>query len=235
MQVDSYFGRANPKIPPMQTQLKQQRLVSEWLRCWTEVYRQMFSLCLQYYPFEELARITSAQSAEALTRDGERFDFVLRFSVAELDNDLMKERLATIANAVVPLDVVGRIDRTKLIDKVLRSVAPESADELIVDQASASREMYDRTKSDISHMILGIEATYADMSNDPTASTKLQFAQEIASSSPGVQQALQGNELFKELFDKYMQNLQMGVQQQNNKQVGRWGVQPMTQQQGVAP
>jgi len=233
MQVDSYFGRANPKIPPTQTQLKQQRLVSEWLRCWTEVYRQMFSLCLQYYPIDELARITSTQAAEALTRDGERFDFVLRFSVAELDNDLMKERLATIANAVVPLDVVGRIDRTKLIDKVLRSVAPESADELVVDQASASREMYDRTKSDISHMILGIEATYQDMSNDPTASTKLQFAQEIASSNPGVQQALEGNELFKQLFEKYLQNLQMGVQQQNNKQVGRIGVQPMTAQGGM--
>jgi len=46
-----------------------------------------------------------------------------------------------------------------------------------------------------------------------------------------VQEALKGgNELFGQLFEKYMQNLQMGVQQQQNKQVGRWGVQPMSPQ-----
>jgi len=54
----------------------------------------------------------------------------------------------------------------------------------------------------------------------------MQFAQEIASSSPGVQEALQGNELFKELFSKYAQNLQMGVAQQQNKQIGLTGVAP---------
>ena len=63
----------------------------------------------------------------------------------------------------------------------------------------------------------------------------MQFAQEIASTSPGVQVAMQGgNELFGQLFEKYMQNLQMGMQQQQNKQVGRWGVQPMgAQPQGA--
>tara|TARA_Y100000593_G_C4306562_1_gene336068 strand:- start:973 stop:2832 length:1860 start_codon:yes stop_codon:yes gene_type:complete len=229
LQVDQYFGRANPKIPPTQTQLKQQRLVNDWLRCWTEVYRQMFVLCLQYYPLDELARITNTQAAEALTNDSERFDFVLQFSVAELDNDLVKERLGTIANSIVPLDVAGRIDRVKLVDKVLRAVAPESADELMVDQASASREMYDKVKNDIGLMMQGIEATYQDATNDPTSSTKMQFAQEIASTNPGVQQALQGNELFTQLFQKYVQNLEMGVMQQQNKQIGRIGVQPMTQ------
>ena len=190
----------------------------------------MFTLCLQYYPLDELARITSAQAAEALTHDSERFDFVLKFSVAELDNDLVKERLGTIANSIVPLDVAGRIDRVKLVDKVLRAVAPESADELMVDQSSASREMYDKTKNDIGLMMQGIEATYQDSTNDPTSSTKMQFAQEIASTNPGVQQALQNNELFQQLFSKYMQNLEMGVMQQQNKQIGRIGVQPMAQE-----
>ena len=43
-QADSYFGRANPNVPPVQTQLKQQRMVNNWLTTWTEAYQQMFSL-----------------------------------------------------------------------------------------------------------------------------------------------------------------------------------------------
>ena len=200
LQADEYFGRANAGIPPVQTQLKQQRVVNDWLRAWTEVYRQMFSLCIQYYGMDELARITSAQSVESISLDADRFDFVLRFSVAELDTDLVKDRLSTIANAIVPLDVMGRIDRAKLVDKVLRSVASESADELIVDEASASQQMYSSVKQEIVAMLSGVEATYQDMSNDPSAGIKLQFAQEIASSSPGVQEAMQGDQMVGEMF-----------------------------------
>tara|TARA_Y100000593_G_scaffold37411_1_gene72595 strand:- start:129 stop:2249 length:2121 start_codon:yes stop_codon:yes gene_type:complete len=229
LQADEYFGRANAAIPPVQTQLKQQRIVNDWLRSWTEIYRQMFSLCIQYYGMDELARITSAQAAEAISHDADRFDFVLKFTVAELDNDLVKERLGTIANAIVPLDVMGRIDRAKLVDKVLRSVAPESADELIVDEASASQQMYGAVKQEIVAMLNGIEATYQDMSNDASAGIKLQFAQEIAGSSPGVQEALQSDQMFGEMFKRYIQNLEHGVVQQQNKMVGRQGVQPISQ------
>ena len=231
MQVDAYFGRPNPAIPPTQTQMKQQRMINEWLRSYSEVYRQMFRLCVQYLSPEEMARVTSSAAAEALTHDAVRFDFNLKFSVAELDNELVKEKMQTIAQAIVPLDVSGTIDRTKLVDKLLRAVAPESVDELLMDQAGASRKMYEEVKNDLGNMLVGIEATYTDASNDPTAGTRLQFAQEIASTSPGVQEAVQcGNELFKELFSKYMQNLQHGLQQQQNKQVGLFGVKPMSQQ-----
>ena len=142
---------------------------------------------------------------------------------------MVKAKMQTIAQAIVPLDVGGTIDRSKLVNKLLRAVAPESADELLTDQQGASRKLYEQTKSEITGMMVGIEATYQDMSNEPTAGTKMQFAQEIASSSQGVQEAMQGNELFKELFGKYMQNLQMGVSQIQNKQVGLTGVAPAGQ------
>ena len=229
LQVDAYFGRPNGAIPAVQTQMKQQRMINEWLRSYSEVYRQMFRLCVQYLSPEEVMRVTSSMAAEALSHDAVRFDFNLKFNVAEMDNELVKEKMQTIAQAIVPLDVSGTIDRTKLVDKLLRAVAPESVDELLMDQAGASRKMYEEVKNDLGNMLVGIEATYTDASNDPTAGTRLQFAQEIASTSPGVQEAVQGgNELFKELFSKYVQNLQMGVQQNQNKMVGRIGVEPMT-------
>lgn len=230
-QVDEYFGRPNPKIPQSQTMMKQQRMVNEWLRSYSEAYRQAFRLCVQYLPPEELARITNTAAGQGITHDAIKYDFNLRFNVAEMDNELVKQKLQTIATAIVPLDVSGTIDRSKLVDKLLRAVAPESVDELLVDRQGASLKLYRETKNEIGNMLVGLEATYQDASNDPTAGAKMQFAQEIASTSPGVQEAMQGgNELFQQLFQKYMQNLQMGVQQQQNKQVGRIGVQPMAQQ-----
>ena len=226
LQADTYFGRPNAAVPQTQTMMKQQRMINEWLRDYSEVYRQMFRLCVQYLSLEELMRITSSAAAEAVSQDAARFDFNLRFNVAEMDNEMVKQKMQTIAQAIVPLDVGGTIDRSKLVNKLLRAVAPESAEELLTDQMGASRQMYEQVKNDIGNMLVGIEATYADASNDPTANTKMQFAQEIASSSPGVQEAMQGNELFKELFSKYVQNLQMGVAQQQNKQIGLTGVSP---------
>lgn len=226
LQADTYFGRPNGKVPQTQTMMKQQRMVNDWLRDYSEVYRQMFRLCVQYLSPEEIVRITSSGASEAITQDAVRFDFNLRFNVSEMDNELVKEKMQTIAQAIVPLDMAGTIDRSKLVNKLLKAVAPESADELLTDQMGASRKMYEEVKGEIVGMMNGVEATYVDASNDPTAGTKMQFAQEIASSSPGVQEALQGNELFKELFSKYAQNLQMGVAQQQNKQIGLTGVAP---------
>jgi len=223
-QADEYFGRPNSEIPQMVTQLKQQRMVNQWLRSWTEIYRQMFRLCIQYYSLDELTRITNAKAAESISHDAQQFDFVLKFNVAELDSDLVKSKLEAISTIATTLDSAGRIDKVKLVDKALRAVAPEAADELLVDEAAASQQMYNGIKQDIANMLLGFEATYTDASNDPAASTKLQMAQEISQGNQRVMQEMQGNEVFKDLMDRYLQNLNMGVMQQQNKQIGRQGV-----------
>jgi hypothetical protein len=223
LQADEYFGRPNGGIPPMVTQLKQQRMVNQWLRSWTEVYRQMFRLCIQYYTMDELARITNANAAQAISHDAQQFDFVMKFNVAELDSDLVKSKLDAISTIATTLDAAGRIDKVKLVDKALRAVAPEAADELLVDEAAASQQMYDGVKQDIANMLLGFEASYTDASNDPAAGSKLQMAQELAQSNPRVMQEMQSNEVFKDLMDRYLQNLNMGVMQQQNKQIGRTG------------
>ncbi len=223
LQADEYFGRPNAGIPQMITQLKQQRMVNQWLRSWTEIYRQMFRLCIQYYSVDELARITGTQTAESISHAAQQFDFVLKFNVAELDSDLVKAKLEAISTIATTLDAAGRIDKVKLVDKALRAVAPEAADELLVDEAAASQQMYNGVKQDIANMLLGFEATYTDASNDPAASTKLQMANEISQSNPKVMQEMQGNEVFKDLMERYLQNLNMGVMQQQNKIIGRQG------------
>ena len=183
----------------------------------------MFRLCIKYYTMDELARITNANAAQAISHDAQQFDFVMKFNVAELDSDLVKSKLDAISTIATTLDAAGRIDKVKLVDKALRAVAPEAADELLVDEAAASQQMYNGVKQDIANMLLGFEASYTDASNDPAAGSKLQLAQELAQSNPRVMQEMQSNEVFKDLMDRYLQNLNMGVMQQQNKQIGRTG------------
>jgi hypothetical protein len=223
-QVAKYFSLPHPEIPPSATTIGQQHKVSTWLRGWTEIYRQVFRLCIQYLDPAELQRITNAEEAQLLTHEAEKFDFILTFNADELNYDLTKEKMQTISTAIVPLDTTGRIDRGKFIDKLLRSVIPEAADELLVDEAQATKRLYDGVKSDIVEMMLGMEVDYTDASNDPTSSAKLQIANGLAQKTPAIQQRIQGDQVFQELWNNYIQNLNMGVQQQQNKQIGRQGV-----------
>jgi hypothetical protein len=227
-QADAYFGRPNANIPPALTQAKQQRMVDGWLRGWQAAFKQVLQLCVQYMDLPELQRIVAAE-AESLTSDAVKYDLSLSYNVSETDPDLVKQKLETISAQVVPLDVSGRIDRAKLVEKIVRAIAPESADDLLVDQETASQALYKNVQNDIALMMLGFEATYADASNDPTAPTKLQYAQQMAQANPQVMRTAQVNPQVAALYENYMKNLMMGSMQQANKQIGRIGVSPIQQ------
>jgi hypothetical protein len=223
-QADEYFGRANPAIAPAQTQLKQQRMVNNWLTVWTEAYQQMFQLSLQYLSPEEISRITGTDIVPP--SDMYQFDFVLKFDVRELDTDFVNSKLSNIAQYVVPQDVSGVLDRNKLISMITRAISPDIAEELVIDQAPASQKMYEEVKSQVGQMMLGNEPSYTE--KDPAAQAKLQYLQEIMSRNPKAQAALEGDELFGQLIENYTKNLQMSVMQQQNAQIGRIGVNQIT-------
>jgi hypothetical protein len=222
--ANQYFGLHDPEVPPTATQMKAQRRMNNWLSFWSDVFAQMLSLCAEYLSKEEVLRITNTPLE--LTTDINRYDVSLSFNVQELDSNLVQKRLETIMSVVVPLDVTGRLDRASLVEFILRSVAPESADQLLVDQASASQQLYSQVKQDIVGMSVGFNPQLTDASNDPTAETKLQYAQELVSSNQQLMQRIGGDEQVKSLFEAYFKNLQMGVSQQRNKQIGRYGVDP---------
>jgi len=223
-QADEYFGRANERVPSVQTQIKQQRFVNNWLTVWTEAYQQMFQLSLQYLSPEEISRITGTDIVPE--SDMYQFDFVLKYDVRELDTEYVESKLSNIAQYVVPQDVSGVLDRNKLIGMITRAISPDIAEELIIDQAPASQKMYEDVKGQIGQMMLGNEASYTE--NDPAAQTKMQYAQEIVGRNPKAQAALEGDELFRQLFENYTKNLQMSLMQQQNAQIGRIGVSQVT-------
>jgi hypothetical protein len=120
------------------------------------------------------------------------------------------------------MDAGGAIDKNALTRMMLMAVAPEVANQLIVNQAQASQQMYKDVQNDIANMLLGNEALYTE--NDPAAQTKMQFVQDVMQKNPKAQAALQQDENFKALFENYVKNIQMSMMQQQNAQIGRLGV-----------
>jgi len=221
-QVDRYFGRPTEKVPPALTQMRQQRLVNNWLHGWTEAFRQVLSLTLQYTGPEEVARITG--SNVPLSTNVQEFDVSLKFDVRELQTDLVTEKLKALSSLVLPLDSVGVVDRTKLVGLALRAIDPTLANELIMQTGPASQKMFDETNDELGLMSLGNPPKLRE--NDPTAQARLNFAQQILQANPKYQQQAQADPLFQANLQKYVENLQFSVQQQQNAVTGRLGVQP---------
>ena len=221
-EVDRYFGRSTEKVPPVMALMRQQRIVNNWLHGWTDAFRQVLSLQLQYMSPEEIQRVTG--SKVDMSQVSDQFDITLKFDIQELHPDLMTEKLKAIQTMVIPMDSAGVIDRSKLIGMVLRAIDPTLAEELVVDRGPAAQKMFEETNEEVGLISLGNPPKLRE--KDPTAQMRLQFLTQIFQSNPKYQQQLGTDELFKENLKKYAENLQFSVTQQQNAITGRLGVEP---------
>jgi hypothetical protein len=218
--VDRYFGRSNPEIPPGETQIQQQVVVSRWLRHQSNLICRIWALIQRFDSDERYAKVTG--TGEMIPRDPGMHNFQMHFDVREMDNEFVEKKLQAISNFILPEDNLGVIDRVGLIRKKLQVIDPSLAEELITDNAEASQKMFNDVKSQVAYMSLGNQAEYVE--NDPTANIKMQFLNQIIQANPKYMEQYQNEPMFKELVDRYVQNLNMSVMQQQNKQIGRIGV-----------
>ena len=243
--VDHYFGRFRENVPPQLSQLLMGPRVQRYLQGWSQALKMAFEMYLYYVP-ETFERVTGSPPPDADTN----LDFVLHFDVAQLNPELMEKKLA-LMSALLPEDSQGVIDRSALIRIKARAIDPMMARELVQQQGPATQQMLDKVQMDMVKMSDGNEAQYSDASQDPAAQNKLQFLQQTVQNNQryltrlhpevlqmlGVQaqpqpqgQGQQPDVLFSQMVQKYAENLQQGVAQQQNKQVGRIGVKPMSYQ-----
>ena len=224
----SYFGLPHPQIMPQKTQTTQQFVINNWLDVWSEAFAMTFSLMLQYMESAEIEQITGNALPQNMSSVSNMYDFQVKYDVRELDTNFVIEKLKAITQFVLPLDGGGVIDKNKLVKAAIEAIDPDKAKELIINQTSASQQMYKDIQSDIGLMMLGNEANYVE--NDPAAPTKLQYMQDIMGKNPKAQQMMQQDPHFRALVENMMKNLQMSAMQQQNKQIGRTGVTPIGQQ-----
>lgn len=224
----NYFGLQHAAVPPAKAASLMQKEVNNWFGTWSKIFHQVFQLCLQYMPEQEIQRITGETMPKNISEIAGCFDYILKFDVREMNDEYVMKKLQAISQFVIPLDAGGVIDRNKLIKAITSAISPDAAKEMVIDQAGASQQMFKQVQSDIGMMMLGNEALYTE--NDPAAQTKLEYVQQVMQSNPKAQSAAQQDQNFQQLLQKYVKNLQFSMTQQKNKQVGRIGVEPMQQQ-----
>lgn len=222
--ADQYFGRFVPSQDPSMAIIKRQKMVDTFLYAWVEVFGQTLALMRQFLSDEEWIQISGAPPARADFESLQRgYDWKLKFDVRELNTDFMVKKLETFVNFVVQSDRAGVIDMAKLTRVIASWVDPTIARAVIAEEGGASRQMYERVQRDFALMALGNEVQMVE--NDPTAQMQMQFAQQILQQNIKYQQMLQGDEPFRALVETWMKNRQQSVAQQQNKTIGRTGVQ----------
>lgn len=226
--VANRFGLMSETVPAPRWQLTQGVKSSFFLLMWSKALQQVVALVQQYMSDGEFSAITGAPLGwlDAHRDHLGALAVSLSFDVRDLDPELTLERIKAVNTMVIPADVGGVINRNKWVEKMLRAINPEWVSDLIMPAAAASEQVWNQVSDDIAKMFLGNEVRYVE--NDPTAPTKLQYAEQIVKANPNYAAAMQQPGRFQELMQKYAQNLTFSVQQQQNKQIGRIGVQPET-------
>lgn len=224
---DDYFGQFNQEVHPAKIAVKQEKAADDYYTFWGAVLTMVFALELQYNP-EEITRVTGNQALANLDPFlvVDSLAIGLEFDVKDLNPDYLMQKLDVYNTKIVPADVTGAIDRSALTAYEARAMDPVLAQKLIQDKQGASQKLFEEVQKNLGNMMLGFEANYVE--NDPTAGTKQQFLQQLIQSNPNVAALAKNDQRFKELLANYVKNLQMSVEQQQNKQVGRIGVKPVT-------
>lgn len=230
LQTAEYFGLFNQQVHPALQAIQQEKLGDDYYTFWGEVLMMMFALSLQYNP-QQIVAVTGNQQLQGLDPFTIMEDVMmgLEFDLKDLNPDYLLQKLDIINQKIIPGDVSGTLDRAGLTAYQARAVDPRLAQRFVQDQRGASQKVFDDVQKNVANAMLGFEPNYQDAANDPTAPMKMQFLQQLMQSNPKVQEWMAKDERFKALLQNYAKNLQMGVDQQQNKQVGRIGVKPVGQ------
>jgi len=236
------FGLLRPIVPPALSQLRLQAMAERYLGSAQAMFAAMLKLIQENADEAELARMGGGDPGFPSTAEeieGE-YELSLYFDVKDLDMEFVWKKLEAITKLAVPLDRAGVIDLSTLVKLIMLAIDPQYAQLLVQDKQGASQKTFNDMKSQIALMYLGNEPDYVE--NDPAAGMKLQFARQIIfgdaqgnGANPEYLEALgqmRGGDpskvkpRFQELLQKFQDNLQMSLKQDQNKQIGRLGVQP---------
>lgn len=244
--VDRYFGRHREETPPEVSMMMVEPRVRRFLASWGKALRIAFNLYQHFAP-DTFKRVTGQDSPGA---ESSKLDFIFHFDVAQLHPDMMEKKLAAFT-ALIPEDSTGVLNRSALLAAKARMIDPALAEQIVMDQGAASQQLFEKVKNDLVAMSDGNDGSYIDTAKDNTAQSRIQYVQQIISKNIKYQQRLdpqilqqlqippqqgmgggqagqgQGQEtdpIFSGLLEKYLKNLQMAIDQQQNKVIGRIGV-----------
>jgi hypothetical protein len=229
--LNEYFGRLVPDVPPELRQALLQKKVNTWLRTWVRAWHKIVQLMQEYMDPLDLALVAGGPM-QPMTREEirGRFNLMLKFSVSDLNLEFVMKRLEAIGR-VLPWDIDGSVDRAAILRAAFRGIDP-ALSEIGLRSAGAATQAEARDEVNaVAQMAQGIEPQLADQGVN--ARLRLQTMEQTIMKSPVLmrrvmQPATPDDQLFAALVENRRKNLTFLVEQvTTNAEAGRQGAKPL--------
>lgn len=230
-EAEDYYGIPRGDTPPQKSQLKQQKLVNQWLGNVGNAMDQLLVLAYQNMDPSELRDILGHEpllDAATVARHKVLVSYDVRTGDPEFIKSL-KDTLTAIMSAGLGNDLL----LNKVVSYWLNFVDPNAAQEFMPQDNSAGRQAVKDARDELNNVMFGNKPMLVE--KDPAAKTKLQAVQQLMQQNPKYQRVVmekingQANpeydpnvaENFKTMMDNWQHSYQETVL---SKAQGRLGV-----------
>ena len=232
-QVNEYFGRADESVQPALTQLHMQDIIDTYLGNLKDVMHMILQLCQQYMPDETLSRISGTEeNGLPVVRSRQeiqgKFDLAISFDSKDLDMEYVMKKAEIIGKYILPIDSVSTIQRDKLVQKLFAGLDPSLAASTIQPVQNANMKEVLDEQANFAKIATGVEPPM--MEDGQNHGLRLKTLQQIGEVNPQAIDRLPDDS--KQMLENRLQHLNHMVEQQTvNKQYGRLGAVPASQQE----
>ena len=223
-------GRATSEADAVEANMIRQNLVNRWLGGWKQILKRIWCLDRAYSGPMVWFRVTNNEEGAQLIIDetSEIYDFNISWNSMNADEEKVLEKLDTVGKLMAQYDRTGQARYDVYLRKVIESVDPNLAGQLIAPAEETTDKEIAETSSDIAKIASGQVVNAPQNSN---SQLRLQVLQQYVSGTEeipaqDVQQRLQEDEGFAARINQYVQALEFQQQQQRNALTGQLGVAP---------
>jgi hypothetical protein len=230
-EVDQYFGRARADgtVAPEKTAKYEQALVNDVFAEVGEIYLMIWQLMCQFMTQAEMEAVAGRLVRPwPLDNDEIRREHSLlpTFDVRENNPDYAQKKMEAVSK-VAAEDPSGSVDYHGLTKAKMMMIDPNLARQFVKDGPEATQKEVEDEQTNIVKMSNGIAPQMKD--RGVNAQLRLQTIQQTIANSPELQGKLlhpQNGQTFRQLLANQVKHYQFMLTQQNNRVIGRLGVEP---------
>lgn len=224
--ADTFVGRVSESgVNPVEAQNRMQMYADKWSEHAQKMFKQLWSLWMQYGSDETKYRVTGSQEILTYQRDeSEHYDWTIALNTQTNDSEIMEKKLNMVMQ-LIQQDTTGTISRSKLTNYIMNEIDSNMADDTVSGEGDAQQQSIKDEQGAIGAITSGLDVDlHPNELNQTRANYYMQWYQR-----PDVQQRLQSDRIIGQIAEKRAKQWQQQIQQfQVNAQTGKLGTAPGT-------
>ena len=220
-QADRMVGLSDPSDDP-EAQIKRAFYIDKFLSHVRDVLSEAYKCFLRYGPDSLLFRVSGVPEPQQFNKEGEyqEMDICVNFDAQMHDPETVEKKIGQFVQ-LLSLDRSGKLNVEALLEVIAASIDPALADAILQPQEQGTAKAMRDVATDLSMIYSGIEVPARPQGAQVAMQLSQQYVQQ-----PDVAERLQTDEAFAARLQKYMEQYQFAMQQQENAQIGKIGTAP---------